>query len=190
MGVKVATSVTQSLTSEPSSQVKPLVPPRSGDIGDIQSPLLSRCIAPAWATVREIRTTVRELLVEYPSEFNHAATMVCSELLENAIKYGEGVAAAPMIQFQLALLAQQLQVKVINGSTDSVGVDELMYHVRLVKESSDKEALYLARLDELLTNPCTTTKLGVYRIAHEGRFSMDCTYINEVVTVTATRSLP
>ena len=47
-----------------------------------------------------------------------------------------------------------------------------------------------ARLEELLMHPSTSAKLGIYRIAHEGRFDIDCTYVNEVVTVTATRSLP
>lgn len=157
---------------------------------EAEPPLLSRCIAPAWATIREIRTSVCELLHEYPSEFTHAATMVCSELLENAIKYGEGVAAAPMIQFQLGMVEKQLQVRVINGSTDSAGVSELLDHVRLATESDDKAALYQARLEELLVHPCASTKLGIYRIAYEGCFDIHCTYIDEVVTVTATRSLP
>jgi len=143
-----------------------------------------------WANVRAVRASVRELLLDYPSEFNHAATMVSSELLENAIKYGEGVAAAPMIQFHLGLVDEMIQVKVINGSTDPVAVDELMCHVRLVRESSDKAALYQARLEQLLMHPSTSAKLGIYRIAHEGRFDIDCAYVNEVVTVTATRSLP
>lgn len=183
------TGVNRSLTSEPSTH-SDSGDPHSSPNADELSPLITRCIPPVWANVRAVRTSVRELLLEYPREFNHAATMVSSELLENAIKYGEEVAGASMIQFHLGRLNSMIQVKVVNGSTDSVAVDELMCHVRLVRESIDKGALYQARLEELLMHPHTSAKLGIYRIAHEGRFDIDCTYINEVVTVTATRSLP
>ena len=187
--MNLVTKVNQSTTNESTTKSSTVDSCNQAN-RKVQPLLISECITPIWANVRAVRSSVRERLVEYPSEFNHAATMVSSELLENAIKYGEVVKAAPMVLFHLGLVDDAIQVKVVNGSTDSVAVDELICHVRQVNQSSDKAALYQARLEELLMNPSTSAKLGIYRIAHEGRFDIECTYVNEVVTVIATRSLP
>ena len=53
--------------------------------------------------------------------------------------------------------------------------------------AADKQALYLARLEELLANAEESGKLGIYRIGFEGGFDLQLDYTNHVVTVTATR---
>jgi hypothetical protein len=163
----------------------------SGDISNpaIESLLINTSIRPMWSSIRAIRVAVQTALAQYDDELAEAAIMVSSELLENALKYGEEVEAAPVIQFYLGLIDAAIVVRVANGSTDTEAVEDLKRHVRLVNQSDDKGALYQARLEELLMCSCTSSKLGIYRIAHEGRFDIDCSYHKDVVTVTATRSL-
>ncbi|MFC1641806.1 hypothetical protein ACFL5O_03830 [Myxococcota bacterium] len=153
-------------------------------------PLVNTSIQPVWTSIRAIRDTVGQALAQYPSEFAGAAVMVASELLENSVKYGEAVTAARVILFALGASDGQLRIETVNGSTDVTAVHGLVSRVRLIRKTEDKGSLYLARLQELLTNPSVSAQLGIYRIAFEGQFELDCTYENDVVTVVATRGVP
>ena len=68
-----------------------------------------------------------------------------------------------------------------------VGVAELQRRVQEVHGAEDKQALYFARLEELLANADESGKLGIYRVGFEGGFDLQLDYTNNVVTVTATR---
>lgn len=164
--------------------------PREQPAPVTMKPLVSTSIHPVWTSIRAVRSAVGEALGQYPPSFVNAAMMVSSELLENAIKYGEEVPAAPVILFSLDLVDSRARIEAVNGATDPAVVARLMEHIRLLNQAEDKAALYLARLQELLACPTNSARLGIYRIAYEGEFDLQCTYENEVVTVTATRSVP
>jgi hypothetical protein len=142
---------------------------------------------PMWPNVRKIRQQVGTALESCSSGLRGAAVMTASELVENAIKYGENVPAAPAVTFSLRVDGGQLRIRVINGSTNAVGVAELARRVGELSHATDKKALYLARLEQLLARADESGKLGVYRIGFEGGFDLECDYTNSVVTVTATR---
>ncbi len=143
---------------------------------------------PMWPNVRKIRQQVGTALEAYRLELRSAAMMTASELVENAIKYGENVAAAPTVTFSLEATASQLIIRVINGSTNTTGVAELDRRVKELAAATNKQALYQARLQQLLAHADDSGKLGIYRIGFEGGFDLALDYQNNVVAVTATRN--
>ncbi|MBN2196934.1 MAG: hypothetical protein JW751_29285 [Polyangiaceae bacterium] len=128
-------------------------------------------------------------LFQHPPALRNAASMVASELLENAIKYGEGVPDAPTIEFSFTLEAGQILIVVRNGATLESNVRRLQEHIEALNRAEDRSSLYLLRLEELLEQPAQNSGLGVYRIGYEGEFDLECTYVDRVVTVTASRSI-
>jgi hypothetical protein len=142
---------------------------------------------PMWPNVREIRQRVATALETCPAQLRSAAIMTSSELVENAIKYGESVPAATTVTFLLEATPELLLIRVVNGSANAAGVAELERRVEELRRSEDKQALYLARLEQLLANAEESGKLGIYRIGFEGGFDLQVDYTNAVVTVTATR---
>jgi hypothetical protein len=149
---------------------------------------LALTFQPMWPNVRKIRQQVGSALEACRQELRSAAMMTASELVENAIKYGENVPAAPTVSFSLEASAEQLIIRVINGSTNVAGVGELERRVNELARATNKQTLYLARLEQLLAHQDESGKLGIYRIGFEGGFELALDYRNDVVTVTATRN--
>jgi hypothetical protein len=141
-----------------------------------------------WDHIRKIRKSVGEALKNSDPSLRAAAMMVTSELVENAVKYGEEVAAAPHISVALSVRKNQLIISVSNGSADPSGIKELQQRIEEIVRAPDKSTLYMARLEELLEEPTETGKLGLYRIAFEGEFDLQFVYLDQVVTITATRT--
>jgi anti-sigma regulatory factor (Ser/Thr protein kinase) len=142
---------------------------------------------PMWPNVRMIRQEVGNALEASAPGLRSAAVMTASELVENAIKYGESVDGAKTVTFSLEATLGRLCIRVVNGSTNSHGVAELGRRIEEVQTAPDKQALYLSRLEQLLAHADDSGKLGIYRIGFEGGFDLACEYANNVVTVTATR---
>jgi hypothetical protein len=142
---------------------------------------------PMWPNVRKIRHEVGTALEACPAALRSAAMMTSSELVENAIKYGEKVPGAEAATFLLEATPGLLSIRVVNGSTNALGVAELARRVEELSRAEDKQALYLSRLEELLVHADESGKLGIYRIGFEGGFELECDYTNNLVTVTATR---
>ena len=144
----------------------------------------------AWHHIRQIRQRVAETLRDCDGAFRDAAIMTASELMENAVKYGEHVAHAKEIVFSLGIHGDRIVIQVKNGAWNVDGVRELQARVRELATTADKGALYMARLEELLAMPTESGKLGIYRIGFEGQFDLECQYEDEIVTMTARRTLP
>ncbi len=151
--------------------------------------LYSTSIEPLWSKARDIRSAVGELLMHYPTQLRSAAMMAASELVENAIKFGEKVPSAPSIFFTLSAQDDELRIETRNGCTKPALVDELAARLDRLAQVADKSSLYIARLEELLADPDDTGRLGLYRIAFEGEFELEYCYRDEVVTVTALRRI-
>jgi hypothetical protein len=140
-----------------------------------------------WPNVRKIRQEVGHALEACQPDLRTAAMMTASELVENAIKYGENVPAAQSVTFSLEAKPGLLWIRVANGSTNALGVAELERRVQELGRAEDKQALYVSRLEHLLAHSEESGKLGIYRIGFEGGFDLAFDYRNEVVTITATR---
>lgn len=143
-----------------------------------------------WDHIRQIRNRVGEALKDADPSLRSAVVMVTSELVENAVKYGENVRAAPQIDVALEMGPEAIVIHVRNGSTDERAVDTLKERVDEIMSAPDKSVLYLARLEELMADPTETGRLGLYRIAFEGEFDIAFSYGDQVVTMTATRNYP
>lgn len=140
--------------------------------------------------VRELRAMVNSILLRYPSEFREATSMVVSELVQNALKYGEPL---PYIDVPILCLScenNHIYIEVANGVVSSNAVDRLKERIDIISKSEDQEELYLARLCELMENRSQVGQLGLYRISHEGRFKLSMEYSDEILSVTATRGIP
>jgi len=96
---------------------------------------------PMWPNVRKIRQEVSAVLESCSRRLREAAVMTASELVENAIKYGENVPAAPSVTFSLEAHMGQLRIKVVNGSTNAAGVAELARRVEELSRATDKQVL-------------------------------------------------
>lgn len=141
----------------------------------------------AWQYVRTIRHKVEDSLKGFDSGVRSATVMTAAELVENAIKYGESVTAAQSVSFAMVVDETSMRIEVCNGSMDVAGVGELLQRIEEVSRAPDKAALYMRRLEELMAVPTESGKLGIYRIAFEGKFDLRCKYADQVVTVTAVR---
>ena len=151
--------------------------------------LLNSSLPHAWDQIRKIRKNVGDALRDYDPALATAAMMVTSELIENAVKYGEEVPASTQIKLSMTMNEGRLIISVTNGCIDGPGVRGLETRIREIQEAPDKATLYMERLEELLAEPTESGKLGLYRIAFEGEFDLSYSYGDSVVCITATRSL-
>lgn len=152
-------------------------------------PLIDVTIQPIWHLVRSIRQRVDEALEGYAPALRVAAVMTASELVENAIKYGDGAAPQAGVRFSLGVGSNLLRLQVVNASMNRVRVGELLARIHEIERSADKEALYLRRVAQILSRPGASGNLGLYRIALEGGFALGCSYEQGIVTVSATREI-
>jgi anti-sigma regulatory factor (Ser/Thr protein kinase) len=149
---------------------------------------ISISVPHSWQYVRTVRHKVDQVLKDFDADARSATVMAAAELVENAIKYGESVPSAETISFGLTVDGDCTRIEVVNGSTDARGVEELQKRIEEVSGAHDGAALYMSRLEELMADPSESGKLGIYRIALEGQFTLRCHYANLVVAVTASRT--
>ncbi len=143
----------------------------------------------AWQFVSQVRSQVEELVKQVAPELCQIAALVASELVENAIKYGEPVALAPQARFCFTISHGVIVIEVQNGVHRADQAQTVIDRIRQITESTDREMLYLERMQDLVVNPEQQGQLGLYRISYEGQFELSCTYQDELLTVRATRDL-
>ncbi len=151
--------------------------------------LLAMPLRTMWSEVQEVRDRVDKLLADLPDDVRAATVMTASELVENAIKYGESVPAAPSATVSLDYDGKRIEVVVKNGVAAAETVETLKSHVARLATATDRQALYIERLKELMISPGASTQLGIYRIGCEGKFDVDLDYTDGVVMVRATRAI-
>lgn len=144
----------------------------------------------AWHHIREARTLVHEALTQHDRALREAAGMTLSELLENALKYGEAVPGMPGASYTLVVEDQYVEVQVCNGLTSEQSLAELKQRIDAIAAAADKQALYIERLEEIMNNPSVGGQLGLFRIGCEGGFDLSYRFEPPILTVTARRPLP
>jgi len=149
--------------------------------------LLDMPLRTMWSEVQDVRDKVESLLSDLSPDAREATVMTASELVENAIKYGEPVPAAPHATVSLHRDGNIVRVVVRNGAASEAAARELLAHIERLTAAEDRMALYLDRLRELMTSPGGSSRLGIYRIGCEGGFDLAGDYTDRVMTVTATR---
>jgi hypothetical protein len=157
----------------------------------VTEPIFSVSLEPIWATIRQVRGQVGVLLAAYPEELRLAVMMAVSELLENAVKYGDSVARAPRILFTLSLAGGVTRITTVNGSNGPENVERLRSRLREIESAEDPMALYFQTIRQMLARPPESGSpgLGLYRVAAEGGFALSWHQEHGLVSVIATRSI-
>ncbi len=140
--------------------------------------------------IRDTRLTIAERLAHLSEEIRLATVMVVSELLENAIKYGDRSPSAPPISLDVAIANGHVRIEMANATSSLEAVTRLADHVDRLTAASDKTVLWLKRVQELGNFPSDHVGLGLYRVAIEGGFTLQWSYERPLVRVVATRSIP
>ena len=150
---------------------------------------LRRSLTPVWSEVRQIRHDIGDLLRACPRELRNATAMTASELLENAIKYGQSAPGAPSIEFSLRMAPDCLRVEVTSGTSDPTAVARLRQRIRELSSAEDRASYCIKRLEDSARSPVRPGDRGLYRIGSEGGFDLECLMVDRVVTVVATRRI-
>lgn len=150
-------------------------------------------VNPTWSIISNIRKKISELMEL--KKINDqglldATAMVASELMENAVKYGEGTTDEAMIEFEITVESHKINISVSNYVNSGSNIDALIENIEKIKKCDNPAELYINRLNELLENPKHgESRLGLYRIAYEGEYGLDYTFSNNLLKVTAQRSV-
>src|SRR6266540_3313807 len=121
---------------------------------EIVPPVWQHMIVPqVWQHVRDVRATVYKTLQTYKDSIRSAAIITAAELVENAMKYGESVSALPSTSLTLTGQGSVIQIEVMNGVTNLDRITDLERHIDDIRNSPNKQELYLNRLRLLLSNP-------------------------------------
>lgn len=150
------------------------------------SSLIDTDIPKTWKFVRSIKTSVEHALEQYPEELRYAAGMAASELVGNAIKYGE---LPPPPHLTCSVEDKKIVIEVSNRVVSEDSALDVQKRIDQAR-AGHGEALFLGRLQELLSGSSKGGQLGLYRICYEGAFDLSCSYTDKILTITAVRGLP
>lgn len=144
-------------------------------------PLLSQVL-------RNLQLMIDEMLQSFPAEIRHATSLVATELVSNAVKYGVSLPHAPNAQVTLITADKKIKLAVSNGVSTDEDVQSVRAHLGELS-AAGQASPYRRRLQQLLDDPRQTGRLGLYRIGCETQFALACDYADQILTVTATRTL-
>jgi hypothetical protein len=135
--------------------------------------------------VNDIVAMAAAVVAHEPTECREAVSMAVTELCENLVKYVEGAAAGTL---SVEDDHGTIRLRVVNpncSSTDARLVNETVERLR----TSDARALYRERLTELFANPkLPRARLGLLRVAFEGKFRLAANYRAPVLEIVAERA--
>ncbi|MBN2737460.1 MAG: hypothetical protein JXR70_10805 [Spirochaetales bacterium] len=147
-------------------------------------------ITPAWEVVKTVDKKIKEIFTPNNDELLTATSMVVSELIENAVKYGEENGECRSIDFKFHTESHRIIIQVTNPVRAKDKLDIFKRHIREIEESTNPLELYTRRLQELMENPgIKKTQLGLYRIAYEGQFKLSYMLKDNILTVEAVRDI-
>lgn len=152
---------------------------------------ISLSITPTWSILREVRDKAESFMKQKGAAHDVVeSTIMCAvELVENSIKYGSSAAGTATIHFDLGADSDRVRIMVSNGVRDEDDALRVRTNIERIKSSDDPGALYTERLQQLMEDPRPgESQLGLYRIAYEGEFTLDCTYRDGILTVLAERT--
>jgi hypothetical protein len=144
-----------------------------------------------WANVSLLVTSVQNCFNAMfgTVDGSQMVAMVAGELLENAIKYGDWSARTHHLRLMVSGSKDRARVTVENPA-DATNVAELQRTLDWISGYATAEAAYRARLLALAqTAETDVSKLGLVRLAYEGRCEIITEQVDDVVRVTAELTL-
>jgi hypothetical protein len=152
------------------------------------TPRLSLSIPSVWSHMRTLRSGAAEVLADLDPDFRAATVMTACELAENAVKYGGEAPDAGGARLVIDVDERAVAIRVTSGISDSNALSELAICIQRITAAVDLESLYIQRLEELMEQPGQYSRLGLIRVAFEGRFDLSLRIDGATVTVIATRA--
>lgn len=148
-------------------------------------------ITPVWAMIELARKRIQTELGEMLNKADLDASIICaSELFENAIKYGDSVDEMQFIQFLLKLQGSKVMITVSNGVTNPQDLRNVRESIDKINSGESPERLYFARLKEMIgSSQPQKSRLGLFRIAHETKFSLSYKNTSNTVIVNASLNI-
>ena len=151
-------------------------------------------IKPVWEEVEAVRNKISEFLGEnnIPPDEIYSAAMVTSELVENAIKYGEE-SDKPNIEIFAEYKKGEITVEVRNHikNADDENLHKLDRAIQWINGFQFPFEAYVEKLKYVSSKDLDEGEsgLGLVRIAYEGHANIDF-YIDENNTVCISAVLP
>lgn len=113
-----------------------------------------------WQFVKNVKRLVEETLRNYPDNIRYSAGMVASELVGNAIKYGDRTELAPQATFEITVTDSHVIIDVSNGVRSMDHLAQVTKRIDELSGTTNKEEFYLRRLQELLSGASQGSQLG------------------------------
>jgi anti-sigma regulatory factor (Ser/Thr protein kinase) len=155
--------------------------------------LLHLFLTPSWEIVENIHNEISKMIKELnlTDSAGEALVMAATELVENAVKYGNSLAVCEKIELNTILVDnKQIRISVRNGIMGEHDLENIRKIIIQIRQTNNLEILYKNKLTELLENPdLKRAQLGLYRLAYEGGMQLDYEYADNIIQVTATKSL-
>lgn len=139
-------------------------------------------VAPSWDEINTVREGVLRLMSTIARDQAAPISMVVSELLENAVKYGVQGRASSLGLF---IDQKRVSVSVTNHvATDSPKPAELVAHVAWLREFQDPVAAFTAALGSAVKNRSPAESgIGLARVLCEGGCKLECSVSEPGVVV-------
>lgn len=144
-----------------------------------------------WENVKKMRDTVHSSFSEEQQDLAVQSMMVASELIENSFKYGNSD-----VHFNFRVEGDRVTISIDHEVTDTGNLQNLKEHIRMIKKIDDPKKLYQERLMEIADDQKkirdfgTHRKLGLFRIAADGGFELDCDDTGDgMVTIQARKKI-
>ncbi|MBL8955486.1 MAG: ATP-binding protein [Myxococcaceae bacterium] len=142
-----------------------------------------------WDLLPKVREEVSRHLSGLPDDVRDDAVMAVSELVENAIKYARPGPSGDAAALSIECSPKALRLTVSSMVRSPEAARSTVERVRVIQQAPSRFALYLNRLHQLAEAPTASAQLGLFRIASEGEFELDCLLQDDTLHITATREL-
>lgn len=136
-------------------------------------------LKPDWKEIEPIRLESSKFLEghKFSADTVNALTMIVSELIENAIKYGLFVQPEGQVSVNIQVGRKVITVEVSNPVDSSTynNLKKLDRTIQWIRGYQDPFEAYLDKLKEIAKKPIADEEsgLGLVRIAYEGRGIID-----------------
>lgn len=170
-------------------------PQGSQSLSTPQRPMLrvSMQVPPDWARIDHVRESVQMAVraAYAPILVGDRIGIVVSELLENAIKYGQ---PGPIL-LEVEGASTMIRIAVTNRVSETGGkVEQLRPHIEWIESFEDPQQAYMACLTMAFQRPedpnATGSGLGLARIRYEGGCSLSVTGAHpDSITVVADQTV-
>lgn len=142
-----------------------------------------------WESIDMARLALQTCVATLFQSVDHRdiLAMVAGELLENAVKYAR-FQDGEVLVFRMrvwGVMGGESHVQVSNAA-EPESAQVVLDTVARIKAVTNVADLFRERLLEIAVSPRRMSRLGLLRIAHEGRCRLDAAMKGDVLTITAT----